>query len=682
MSGKSKIKHDVFRPNFFGAVRAIPKLAGDGKTVFIPKPEKRDKGATIANARYVIEDTGVRMHAFNNVHSLARNNTANNDADDDAQDENFDVNNPTAPARPTTGFTVESLTGAALMQFVLAPVRRAFRAHDRIKTFIMVMDKGIFMPRPKTYVQNNRTEQMLATMEKQQIKPIVYKPGEIPEIVALDKVLPPWISVRVDRTLYQHAVDQMFALVMALYKPPRGRRLVIDCLDMAATAPNSLGEWMHSARIVMDDYAKRVVTEAKVLLANNANWWTEARRLTYELGHGGHIWSVPVAIYTDDDGVTYKPYLLTNALRQRGEADMEIHTWFTDMDETRQHITLGGEMVLADPIDERHKEFYNAAQLLEMAEAATTYGPEPVPFADAVLDRVAPGDDAFNPCTHPNRGIVLTCDTDFLSLTVLWYARYCFLHRATEINCIDNAPLFSIGECQMVRTGWLQSHTDYFVKPKKRKAADALNEDGTEVVPLNPTPPQVITALEVWDVHRLWQMVSGAERAQNSGIAHLARVTSFAAFCALCGNDYLDGLAWVSRVSMFKAYSKLMSTRPPEELLITFDNENSLTAIVNPIVFIHLIKGCYWYQLQSLPGKTNKPEFPVDRMTYSAVARIMAAKYKDKKRHAPDDDRLALLYERLTWSINYALHGPQAIADILDDSVWGWPHALLEKRLK
>lgn len=695
MSGKSKIKHDVFRPHFFSSVRAIPRLAGDGKTNFIPKPEKRDSGATIANARYVIEDTGVRMHAFNNVHKVnpAERAEGEEGAGDDA-DEDFDATRPAnlTSAAAATGYYVENMYGTALLQFVLAPVRKAFASHARIKTFIIVMDKSIFMPRPKTYVQMGRTNTMLRTMEAQQIKPIVYNPGEIPEIIAADKIIPPWIAVRADRTLYQHAIDQLVALMCALYKPPRGRRLIIDVLDMAATAPNSLDEWMHSARLVMDDYAKETVARAKELLHGNADWWVEARRVTYELGHGGHVWSVPIQIYTDDEGMTYKAGLLYNALKNGGEADLEIHNWFTDMTEERQHITMRGELLAGDPLDERNLEFYDVNQVQEMLDLANTRAPDPLPFAQMGEDRIAPGDDEQNPCTHPNRGIVLTCDTDFLSLTLLWYARYCFLNRAGPINCIDNAPLFSIGECQVLRTGWLQDAKDYYTRPLKRKAAAAatLNEDGTEAVPASVANELVgapavtgcpVTALEVWDVHRLWQMVSQCDVATNSSMKHLARVASFAVFCALCGNDYLAGLYFVSRVSMFAAYRKMLEASASPTLLVSFDNAEKLTVIVNPIVFVQLIKGSHWQQLMSLKGVANKPDKPVDRMSYSATARIVAAKYKDKKRHMPNADDLALIYQRLTWCGNYMFHGPQSNTEILDDNVWGWPAGTIERRV-
>jgi len=42
---------------------------------------------------------------------------------------------------------------------------------------------------------------------------------------------------------------------------------------------------------------------------------------------------------------------------------------------------------------------------------------------------------------------------------------------------------------------------------------------------------------------------------------------------------------------------------------------------------------------------------------------------------------LRLMYDRATWCVNYALHGPQSITHLLDDSVWGWQSGTIEKRV-
>lgn len=700
MSGKSKIKHEVFRPNYYRAIRAVPRLATDGKTNFIPKPEKRDRGATIANARFCIEDTSVRMHAFTNVRSVTGKQEpealANADDDDDGNlgdvlDEDYQPGDELKPDAtlaqipgeqgappPPSGYYVENMYGTALMDFILAPVRKAFSSHPRIKTYIIVMDKGIFNPRPKTYVQKLRTNNMLKTMERQQIAPIKYEAGEIPEIVAANKILPPWIAVVADRTLYQHAVCQMFDMVVALYRPPPGRRVIIDCLDMAATAPNSLGEWMHSERIHLDDYAKGVVRRARELLVDNPDWWTEARRIGYELAHAGHIESVPMMIETNEAGETYQPILLHNARCRAGEGDIEIHNWFTKMSESEQHKAFEGERRLVGELDQRNLEYYSAQQIREMQDAADVRGPQPIPLADQPSERIAPGDETVNNCTHPNRGLVLTCDTDFLSMTLFWYARFCYKNRTTGLNCLDNAPLFAIGECQVLRTGWLQEPTDFYIKPKKRKRG---TDDNGDVAPPPEEPIQAapISALEVYDVHRLWQLITGCDVAANSTLAHLEKVASFVAFCAMCGNDYLAGIYFVSRTNMFAAYQRLAND-PATPPLVRFDNGEKLTAIINPIVYIHFVKSCYYQMLMAARGKANKPTAPVTNMSYNAVARIVAAKFKNVKNHMPSEDVLQLMYERTTWCVNYALHGPQSNTEILDDSVWGWQARTIDKR--
>lgn len=514
-------------------------------------------------------------------------------------------------------------------------------------------------------------------MEKQQVLPITYKPGEVPEIIAADKIIPPWIAVKADRTLYYHAVSQMFDMMFALYRPPPGRRVIVDCLDMAATAPNSLGEWMHSERLVLDQYAQKIVAETRELLRDNPDWWTKCRHIGYELAHGGHIASVPVCIETAEDGTTYQPFLLYNALCHAGEADIEMHNWMTKMSAPDQHITLAGDRKVSAPVDDRNLEFYDAQQIRDMQEAAEQRGAQPLPLSEQPEKMQAPGDETQNNCTHPNRGLILTCDTDFLSITLLWYARFCFLNRRTGLNCLDNAPLFSIGECEVLRTGWLQSGADYYVKPKaalKRKRPEAP----TTAAPAEEGQP--IVAIEVYDVHRLWQMVAQCDVASNSTLKHLERVASFVAFCVMCGNDYLAGLYFVSRKNMYAAY-KALAENPAIPTLVRFDDADTLTAIINPAVYTHFIKGCYYQQLMSMPGAANKPVLPVHSMSYHGVNEIVRAKWKDRKKHMPDDETLLLMYERATWAVNYALHGPQSITHLLDDSIWGWKSGTIDKRV-
>jgi hypothetical protein len=441
---------------------------------------------------------------------------------------------------------------------------------------------------------------------------------------------------------------------------------------------------MHSERIQLDDYAKGVVRRTRELLADNPDWWIEARRITYELGHAGHIRSVPICIETNEEGQTYLPFLLHNATCRAGEADIEIHGWFTRMSEWEQHKAFEGERRLAGDLDQRNIDYYSVEQIREMAEAAEFRGPQPLPLADQPGERIAPGDESVNNCTHPNRGLVLTCDTDFLSLTLLWYARFCFKNRDTGLNCLDNAPLFAIGECQVLRTGWLQEPTDFYKKPTKKRKRAADDVDSTGAAPPPPPEPVVenapISALEVYDVHRLWQLVSGCDVAAHSTLAHLEKVASFVAFCTICGNDFLANLRGVSHTNMFAAYQRFAND-PAMPTLVRFDNAEKLTAIVNPTVYVHFVKSCYYQMLMALPGKANKPTAPVNKMSYAAVARIVAAKFKDLKRHMPNEEVLELKYDRTTWCINYAVHGPQSNTEILDDSVWGWPSNTIDKRV-
>jgi hypothetical protein len=437
---------------------------------------------------------------------------------------------------------------------------------------------------------------------------------------------------------------------------------------------------MHSARIEMDDYAKDVVARAKLLLRDDPNWWQEARRLTYELGHGGHFKSIPICIETDMNGVTFEPFLLRGAASNCGEADMEIHAWLTRMSRRQQHTTLIGERVVATEIDERNAAFYSAEQIREQKELAELRGLDPLPLDETPELLFPEGDLQQNPCTEPNRGLILTCDTDFLSLAPMWYARYCYMNVGSGLNCIDDAPLHSVGECEVLRTGWIASADDFYVKPAatgKRAAA------GASAPTPQPNEPASRTALEVYDVHRQWQIITGAKnpntRTKEEAFQDLQRVASFVAFCAMCENDYLDGLYFVSHPSMWDAFQKFIldPLMPP---LVTF-HEPNMTAVVNPAFYVHFIKGCYHAQLLSYDCKTNKPPRPAAEMSYAAVSTIQTSKWKDAKRHMPKEDRLELMYERTTWCINYAFHGPQQITELLEDSIWGWRPGTIDQRV-
>lgn len=766
MGGKSAIK-EIFRRQFPRAVRTVRKAANEGKNTFVPASEPTDTSQTLQNATYVVEDTGVRFHGYNNVERInvrsanaeyrpggvkraARQAAGDDDdgggvrvvgfegaADDPDDDDNADEE---------PGYRVSGARGDALVAFVLAPVRRVFALHPRIRTYIMVMDKGCFMPRPKHYVQALRTESMVETMERQGIPPLEIEEGApLPVIVAADKILPAWLSVRANRTLYRHATCETFDLLARTYKPPPGCRLIIDCLDRAATSPETLDDWMVSDRLLCDDYARQRIEETRELMRGRSDWRSVTRSVLNVLAHGGHVESLSICIETSLEGVTYEPFVLRNSGNTCGEADIGISFWLQNMQADRQHTTLEGHRTTVAPFNEAHAEFYDEEQLAEFRTRSAPNHPGPAPIAEqrkqanALLSaaklqadsvfanytegghvdlaaddeyaRLAPAEQqakrlvfkrhADNPCREPNRGLVFSVDTDFLSLLPLWYAQMCaetYESGKDASYCRDNAPLLCIGECQVTRAGWLQSFDDYYVKPKgasaKKRGAAADDDDdpGDEEVeeittllagetPPPPPPAQPFAAHEIYDIAKLQDelnalldTVDDTPDEETIDAKHfVARAASFATFCATCENDYLAGLYFVNRRDMFKAFLGVHGR------LAKYEHG---ALVVVPDLYTNYIKLCYYNALQNARGKANKTELGADELTYVAMAALVKKKYKTgkdyTKKHMPPIDTLKLMYQRTQWWLIYAAASYRSITELLDDNQWGWPPGTVE----
>jgi len=705
--GKAAIKVEVFRANFAGAATAVVKAADESRNNFVPA----DAGDALAGVRYVVSDAGIGLHGYDN---LVRADPHDVDA----------------------GYRTTGATGAQLAGYVLAPVRRAFRELPGCETFVLAMDKACFMPRPKVYTQTGRTSSLVDALEQRNIEPIeTPADGSMPTLVAADLELPPWMAVRANRTLYRHATAQLFDLIVATYRPPAGCRLIIDCLDTAATSPESLDAWMRTERVVCDAYARSVIERARRLLRGAANWRTEARRIVAQLGHGGHVRSVPICIETSADGHTYAPFLLRNAANVCGEADVGVLFWLNALQARRQHVTLDGERLVARALDAADAEFYTDEQLAGHAALADERGAPPEPFvercraAQALLDAIdAARDDveanqsrvdgdaarlgarserarraatlvgahrSAPPDQVPCRGLVLSSDTDFLALLTLWYAW--LTATANGARTADegpgyayfNAPLLSIGQCEVLRTGRLGSAADYYVRPpaaKRRRDEEERAEMSPEQRAALPPAPVPIKAHEVWDIARLWALVKsrmelaldecGApadddDETIDEPTHAMNLAASFAAFCASCENDYLAGLPFVNRRCMFDA---LLALDGP---LAHYDADSGV-GVLSPGRYATYIKHCYHRALTTAHGKANKPPRPAAQMSYVEMAAAVAKKYKittktGPQKQMPSADRLKLMYERTQWWLVYALCAWRDITELLDDTQWGWP---------
>jgi len=459
---------------------------------------------------------------------------------------------------------------------------------------------------------------------------------------------------------------------------------------MAATEPASLDDWMCSDRLVLDDFAQRAVDKTReALRAAPANEWRSvASRLVNELAHAGHIWSVPICLETSEDGVTYAPFLLPNAKNQCGEADVGILFWLHALQASRQHETLTGKRSVGDKIDDSMAEWYDEEQLAEHnALAADAAAKQPLSveerrkrakvaleanpdlaltYADNEADRALVAEalptSARNPCREPNRMLVLSSDTDFVSLTTVFYAQLC--HEQDAQYALDNAPLVCLGEMRVTQHGWLTDYKSQLVPTtaaeRKKRKWDASNTG--------------LLAHELFDTHRLYHLLLERLGAKDADATDkLEAALSFALFCAACENDFLAGLYFVNRRHMWEAFL----TGGITKRLVVY--HAACGAAVVRQAHRDFIKRCYYNSVRDARGAKFKPSKPVADTTYEQMAALVAAKYaKSAKKHMPDKERLHLMFQRSMWWIVYATQAWQGIGQLLDDTTWGWRQGTID----
>ncbi len=693
MSGKSEIKPEVFRAQFGDCVRAVAKAPLAAKHNFIPRAEPDDASDTLVNVRYVIQDAGILLHGYDN---LVRASARNEDS----------------------GYKTTGATGDALAAYLMLQAKETFRTHPNIHTFVLLMDKGAYMPRPKHYVQAHRSSSIVDTMEQKGVMPIeeVSANGALPRIVARGVPLPPWIAVRANRTIYRHATAELLELALDSVVPPPGRRIIFDFMDRAASSPDTLDDWMCSERLLVDAYASETIEKARELLRKRADWRERAAEIVSALGHGGHVHSVPICVETSLDGTRYTPFLLRNAANMCGEADVGVSFWWRAMCDDRVATTLRGcRRVIPAPIHDSVREYYTAADLaeIERQRAAAPIDTSPLTPAEqcawataymerhqAVLQdvnapvlekiraveayfddprlelahRLLQPNGAQNPCRpgRANVGCVLSSDTDFLSLLPLSFAQLAYEAELEDRPlqwCVENSMLLSIGECKVMRTGWLSGPADYYVAPTaaaKRKREDEGKAPAEE--------PLHFVANELWDVAKMAFKVRRLAEARDASSDetigarwYLERAASFATFAASCGNDYLAGLTGINRADMWQAFVACGSS------LVRYDERQKLCVLV-PERYTDYIKHCYWHALTNKHKNStaNKPKKPAAQMTCAEVFDCWRGKFKVIWA-PPSDETLNLMYQRTQWWLVYVMRAHESAADLLDDKLCGWP---------
>jgi len=640
MSNKAKIKEEVLHRHLADCIFAADKAEQDGITNGIPRLRSSAlNNDTLESIVSAIDDTGVRMHGLTYT---------------------------------------PGMLGETLLNTILAPVRRFFSEFPHGETYVMRFDIGIFMPEPKRATQIDHTKGIIADMERKNIAPIAWSVGEpVPQMIAFGIPMPNWTAVRADRTLFRHACNQMMDLIQAIYKPPRGCRLILDYnVPCTSSGIGSLDQWMACPRVRCSPLATRIIAAARRRFASMEHWHAEADRLVVELAHRGHVRVLPVCIETSlDDGTTYRPFLLPNAAHNCGEADVGCLFWADALQNERLHETLVGERRTGlSEITPEMREMYSDEQLARF-EAQLIAPPAPQPLsvvarhAEAlqIIERdpnalIAANDAAlpisrqltfglqFNSARAPRMAcgaaLIISVDTDFFALTLLWYAQFYAAHSA---DCIEyrrtHAPFLSLGDIKTRKSGWLTA------------------DDIVTTAALKKTPdPTVLHRFEIWDIGRLYERVLTLT---NSG-SPMERIASFALFCAACKNDYLPGFPEVNRCFTYDAF---VSTGGA--LVRYVDGK----PIVDQPNVIRLIKHAYYNSIVK-KGGPHAPKRPATELTYAQVASAVAAKYKAVESHMPSKDALILLYRRYQWWISMATEAWRDLGAIVDHRHWGWPGRL------
>ena len=105
-----------------------------------------------------------------------------------------------------------------------------------------------------------------------------------------------------------------------------------------------------------------------------------------------------------------------------------------------------------------------------------------------------------------------------------------------------------------------------------------------------------------------------------------------------------------------------LSERPPTLRLMAVD----------PASYMTLLRYMYYCSIQLQPCKTNKTTASVQSLDYNAVAQLVAAKWKDERKHVPQGLRLELMKKRLDFVLYMAVRGPTTITAMIDPVQYGW----------
>lgn len=691
-SSKSEIVSDVLRPNYGHCFHYVAKDSSAGETINIPTPTAA-RDTPFSRVTCVVEDVSISVNKF----------------------------------APPDG----SVTGEKLVKFLCANAVRAFQ-HPNIHTYVLAADMSCFGVEAKQPVQTARLRDAQARATRLGVRPYVWDPDNPEPIIDLNRAIPSILALQAnaDGALRQ-ALFEAMSLIPLVMSVPAGKRLILHMEPRQYTNPASLEDFMptdaSSGLVICPDRRAEVEAaraEMRDLAATlaPAAWRRAARVRTTQLGRGGCFWTIPLALETGIDGVSYEPFRLRRMQFQSGEADLAIQCYVSYLFTSFIVDRLAGER-RPRSID-AFSRFYTPEQIAASTQMPERPGPLNIHVGDAGRQQVQ--------CTA-----VLSTDSDFCMLLVYTLAMLVNSQRRTHPDdpdpvhiVVSNAPLLVRGTV-LTRTRETLARGErriyYPDSATKRSAVPLLLSheifdpglmyadlvrapalDQRTLMPLAVVLEDARARTARAKERRAASRARGGPAAEDDNddddevigpVIHLPappagasddalfeRVASTVLFTCMLGNDYLAGLQGAARRWSYAAYAETLHRFPDEPLVrvLRVPGENDvgpkntrLPASALPLV-VHagaherLIGYCYYMNLVAQPGAANKPTAPPEALSIDAVARLVAQKFSLPNKQVPDAAKRDRMAMRLLWVLYYITHGTTNIRQIIDPLEFGW----------
>jgi hypothetical protein len=476
------------------------------------------------------------------------------------------------------------------------------------------------------------------------------------------------------------------------------------------------------ARVRKEQPAKAVELHKKLapLLKEAPRCWRSvARDLSREVCRKGLVRKIPLCIETTRTGVRLAPFRLRNCANQGGEADLTIQAFAVWLFQGAMRHALAGTRVSGQ------------LALYEASGGETAYGKE---FMDAERAKAA-GEGEFKDIPIGDRGnneqqrcLLMSVDTDFISYATANFGRqvadYCARRNCplsvAHTEMLAHAPLLVLGEAHVSEIGIGVAPTYGTSTTAKEKGYQRAYEildigivfaeltqiaqDGYEPndEPIAQLKRVASERAEISKRRRAVTVANKKRKAMDASapdeeqqpdetsdwalieLPHLPpdvtplrvyeRVLDFVVFCNMCGNDFLQGLPYISRRASYAGFAEMLFREPDLKLVHchprgSWPSESVIS--ICPTAYVSLLKYIYFAQMSKELSKKLPAAANVVDLTYEQMAAVMRT-FANAVRHMPGEEKLHLMYERLLFSLYYIAYGPFRVDQTLDPLVIGW----------